>query len=97
MAKVAKALISFVDGSFLYAELARKVERVDQVLYCNKILGLPDGTPADKPTIANAILRQSKAGAGLDHLIPMNRINCIGIIEEYLGKDVPSDMKDLWK
>jgi hypothetical protein len=97
MAKVARALVSFLDGSFLYVELSKKVDRMDQILFCNKILGLPDGTPAEKPTIANTILRQSKAGGDEDHLIPMSRINCISILEEFLGKDVPSDMRDLWK
>jgi hypothetical protein len=97
MAKVARALVSFIDGSFLYADLAKKIEGPDQVLFCSKIIGVPEGTPADKPTIANAVVRQSKAGVCLEMMIPMVRINAVAIQEEFLGKDIPSDMQELWK
>jgi len=97
MAKVARALVSFIDGSFLYVDLAKKIEGPDQSLFCNKIIGVPEGTPADKPTIANAVLRQSKAGACLEMMIPMGRVNGVTIQEEFLGKDIPSDMQELWK
>ncbi|MFA6450676.1 MAG: hypothetical protein WCX65_14475 [bacterium] len=97
MAKVARALVSFIDGSFVYVDLAKKIEGKDQSLFCHKIIGVPEGTPADKPTIANAVVRQSKAGACLEMMIPMNRINAIAIQEEFLGKDIPTDMQDLWK
>ena len=96
MAKVARALISFIDGSFLYIDLAKKIEGHDQMLFCNKIIGVPEGTPADKPTIANAVVRQAKAGACVEMLIPMVRINAVSIQEEFLGKDIPSDMQQLW-
>ncbi len=96
MAKVAKVLISFIDGSFLYAEISKKIEGADQVLFCNKIIGVPEGTPTDKPTIANAILRQSMAGTCVELFIPMTRINAVSVQEEFLGKDIPADMQQLW-
>jgi hypothetical protein len=96
MAKVARALISFIDGSFLYVDLGKKIDTRDQLIYCNKIIGVPEGTPADKPTIANAVVRQSKAGACLEMLIPFSRINSLSIQEEFLGKDIPADMQNLW-
>ena len=96
MAKVAKALLSFIDGSFLYVELSKKVVPVDQILFCNKVIGVPEGTPADKPTIANSVVRQSKAGACVEMLIPISRVNSISLQEEFLGKDIPTDMQNLW-
>jgi hypothetical protein len=97
MPKAAKVLISFIDGSYLYALLSKKLEPDDALLMCHSIIGLPEGSPADKPTIAASIVRQTKAGAPVEFVIPMSRINGISVIEEYLGKDVPSDMQDLWK
>jgi hypothetical protein len=96
MAKVARALVSFIDGSFLFVFLAKKIEGSDQVLFCNKVIGTPEGTPADKPTIANAVMRQAKAGECLEMMIPMVRINAVAIQEEFLGKDIPTDMQQLW-
>ncbi|HOO56528.1 MAG TPA: hypothetical protein PLN69_06880 [bacterium] len=96
MAQAAKVLISFIDGSFLYAALSKRVETTDTYLICNKIIGTPEGTAADKPTIANAINRQSKVGTCQEMLIPLARINGISIQEEYIGKDVPTDMQQLW-
>jgi len=96
MAKVARALISFIDGSFLYVELAKKIDSGDQIVLCNKVIGVPEGTPADKPTIANALVRQSKAGVCLEMMIPVTRINAVSIQEEFLGKDIPTDMQNLW-
>jgi hypothetical protein len=96
MAKVARVLLSFIDGSYLYADLAKKIEGSDQVLFCSKVIGVPEGTPADKPTIANAIFRQATAGTCVEMMIPTNRVNAISIQEEFLGKDIPTDMQELW-
>jgi hypothetical protein len=95
--KVALALVSFIDGSYLYVELSKKIEPADASLYCERIVGLPDGMPADKPTIAVAIQRMATAGESLEVIIPMSRINGINIQEEFLGKQVASDIEALWK
>ena len=95
--KVARALISFIDGSYLYVELSRRVEAGDTMLMCEKIVGLPDGTPADKPTIALGIQRLAAASEGLEVLIPMARINGINTLEEFLGKQIPKDVEALWR
>jgi len=97
MAKVARALICFVDNSFLYAELSKKPEAQDNMIQCFKIVGLPEGAPSDKPTMASNIVRTAGAGNCLEMDIPISRVSCVSIQEEYLGKDVPDDMKALWK
>jgi hypothetical protein len=97
MPRACRVLINFVDGSFMYAELSKKIESNDTMLICHKVLGLPEGTPADKPTIAGAVMRTAKAGECLEMAIPVARVGAVSVQEEYLGKDVPNDMKELWK
>lgn len=96
MPKVQQALVNFIDGSYLYVELAKKVDAGDTALMCFKIVGLPDGAPTDKPSIASSVVRTSSAGGCLEMVIPMSRVNCVSIQEEFLGKSVPSDMKSMW-
>jgi len=97
MPRVSKALINFIDGSFLYVELGKKIDTTDSILLCHKVIGLPEGTPADKPTMASSIVRVAKAGVCLEMAIPITRIGSVSVQEEYLGKDVPSDMREMWK
>lgn len=96
MPKVQQALINFIDGSYLYVELSRKVDATDLALVCFKVVGLPDGAPTDKPSIASSVVRTATAGNCVEMVIPLSRINCISIQEEFLGKSVPSDMKNMW-
>lgn len=95
--KIAKALVNFIDGSFLFVELGKKIDVNDTILNCSRLVGLPDGTPADKPTIATATFRAYKMTNGVEVHIPYSRINCIVIQEEYIGKDISSDIENLWK
>ena len=44
-----------------------------------------------------SILRTAQAGAGVEVLIPLARINGINILEEFLAKQVASDIQELWK
>ena len=94
--KVARGLVSFIDGSYLFVELAKKVEHTDTMLYCERIVGLPDGTPTDKPTIAVAMTYLASAGESIEVLIPISRINAISIQEEFLAKQVAKDIQDMW-
>jgi hypothetical protein len=94
--KVARALISFIDGSYLFVEMAKKVAPTDAVLFLEKVVGLPEGAPADKPTIAVALQRMTASGPYIEVLIPMARVNGIQILEEFLGKQVASDIEALW-
>lgn len=95
--KVARALVNFIDGSFLYVELSRKVDSADGMLCCERVVGLPEGSPMDKPTIAVNLMRLSQAGAPMEFFIPMARVNGISILEEFLAKQVASDIEELWK
>lgn len=94
--KVARALVSFIDGSYLYVELSRKIEFGDAMLMCERVVGLPDGTPADKPTIAVALANLARAGEGVEVVIPFARVNGVNVLEEFLGKQVASDIEALW-
>lgn len=94
--KLCKALVAFADGSFLFVELSRMIEPGDNSLFCAAITGLPDGTPTDKPTIATSIFRLAQAGEAQETIIPMNRINGVGIIEELIKKDIAKDVEALW-
>lgn len=97
MPKVAKALLNFIDGSYLYAELSKKPEGHDTTLICFKVIGMPENSPKDKPSMALTVQRTAAAAKHMETMIPMSRIHCITLLEEYLGKDVPNDMQDLWK
>ena len=97
MPRVAKALVCFVDNSYLYVELSKKPEAGDSMLLCWKIIGLPENAPADKPTMAAGITRTASAGNCIEMHIPMARITCVSIQQEFLGKEVPNDMEELWK
>ncbi len=96
MPKVAKAVVNFIDGSNLVVELDKKVEAQDAVIICTRILGLPDGTPADKPTIATVTFRTYMISKSIGAMIPFSRINSVNIQEEYSGKEVASDIKKMW-
>ncbi len=97
MPKVAKALINFIDGSYLYAELSKKPAGNDSMLLCFRVIGMPENSPKDKPSLALNVQRTASASKDSETMIPMSRIHCITILEEYLGKDVPNDMQELWK
>ena len=94
--RLCKALVAFSDGSFLFVELSKKVEPKENILFCSTILGLPEGVSADHPNIAASINRLSTAGTSLEILIPLTRINGISIIEEYIRKEIASDVEELW-
>ena len=94
--KVARALVNFIDGSYLYIELSKKIDSTDTMLCCERVVGLPEGAPQDKPTAAVGLLRTAQAGAGVEIFIPMARINGINILEEFLAKQVASDIQALW-
>lgn len=94
--KVARALISFIDGSYLYVELSRKIDATDSLLMCERVVGVPDGTPMDKPTIAVALQNLARAGEGVEVVIPLSRVNGINVLEEFLAKQVASDIEALW-
>lgn len=97
MPRVSKVLINFIDGSYLYAELSRKIEGGDTILLCHKIIGLPEGAPTDKPTIAGAVVRTANSGECVEMAIPVARVASVSIQEANLGKDVPSDMQGMWE
>ncbi|MFH1539334.1 MAG: hypothetical protein ABIH66_10275, partial [bacterium] len=78
--KLSKALVAFADGSFLFVELSKAIGPHDNALFCSSIIGLPDGTPADKPTIATSLYRLAKAGETQEFVIPMNRVNGVSIL-----------------
>lgn len=95
--KVARVLVNFIDGSFLYVELSKKMESTDTILSCERVVGLPEGSPMDKPTIAVNLMRLSQAGEPMEFIIPMARVNGVSILEEFLAKQVASDIQELWK
>lgn len=94
--KLTKALVAFADGSFLYVELSRVMEPNDTTLFCSAITGLPEGTPTDKPTIANSIFRLAQAGKTQEVVIPMSRVNGVSILEELIKKEIAKDVEALW-
>lgn len=95
--KVARALVNFIDGSYLYVEMSKKLDSADGMLCCERVVGLPEGSPMDKPTIAVNLLRLSQAGEPVEFFIPMARVNGINVLEEFLAKQVASDIEELWK
>ena len=95
--KVARALINFIDGSYLYVELSKKIESADLVLCCERVVGLPEGSAMDKPTIAVNLQRLAQAGEAVEFFIPLARVNGINILEEFLAKQVASDIQELWQ
>lgn len=72
------------------------MESQDNVIFCSSILGLPDGVAEDKPNIAASINRLKSAGDSHEVMIPMARINGISIVEEYIRKEISSDVEELW-
>lgn len=95
--KVARALVAFIDGSFLFVELSRMPEAGDQNMFCDSLIGLPNGTPADKPTVATTLMRLCAGNAKPEEIvIPMARISGINVQEEYTGKEIKSDVQAIW-
>lgn len=94
--KVARALVAFIDGSFLFVELSRKPEPMDQNMFCDSIVGLPNGTPADKATIATSLARLGSGGQAVEIVIPMSRVSGINIQEEHGDKSIKGDVQALW-
>jgi len=94
--KVARAIVSFIDGSYLFVELSRKVEATDTMIICERVVGLPQGTPADKPSIAVSMMQLGSAES-VEVIIPMSRINGINVQEEFLAKQVSKDIADMWQ
>ena len=94
--KVARAIVSFIDGSYLFVELAQKVAATDTILVCERVVGLPQGVPADKPSIASSMMQLGSTDC-VELLIPLSRFNGINIQEEFLAKQVSKDIEDMWK
>lgn len=94
--KISKALIAFADSSFLFVELSRTILPADGSLFCASIVGLPNGTPMDKPTMATSIYRLAQAGQFTEIMLPMSRINGVSILEEYPKKGISKDIEMLW-
>jgi hypothetical protein len=94
--KVARALVAFIDGSFLFVELARRPEAMDQNLICDSVVGLPNNTPADKPSIAVSLARLGSGNKPVEFVIPMARISGINVQDEYLDTEIKKDVVDMW-
>ncbi|MEW5946504.1 MAG: hypothetical protein AB1742_09925 [bacterium] len=94
--KLCKALVAFADGSFLFVELSKRIEPQDTVLFCSSVLGLPNGAAADKPTAAVSVFRLARAGESHEITVPMNRVNGVSILEEYIKKEISKDVEELW-